>query len=164
MATVVRRVVGGSEVLGGTLLMANVLWQIRRGATAPDWLIVLAVLAGAASTAGGVLLWRERCLGRQISLIVQALQILRVQTSRFGYVFVAGVQLNVTVPLRLQFGFFGTLSLRWHAASPFMVGVNLFSLAATMALLGRGLSASDIEPGCGRLRPGAPAGTPASRD
>lgn len=134
----VRTLAAGSETLGGALLMANLLWQKHLGATVPWWFIGLAEIAGACSIAGGILLWREHRSGRVVSLVVQLLQILQVQARRFGYLFVAGVQLSVTVPPNpylLHVGFFGSFSLRWHPTSVLMVGVNLFSLGVVILLV-----------------------------
>ena len=74
-----------------------------------------------------------------VSLVIQWLQILQVQVRRVGYLFVAGVQLSVTVPPNpylFHVGFFGSISLRWHSTSASMVGVNLFSLGVVILLMG----------------------------
>jgi len=105
--------------------MANLLWQKHLGMTIPWWFIGLGEAAGAFSFTGGILLWREHRAGRVVSLVIQWLQILQVQVRRVGYLFVAGVQLSVTVPPNpylFHVGFFRSISLRWHSTSASMVG------------------------------------------
>ncbi len=96
MPTGLRRAIAISEVPGGVLGLLSVMTFARAGGVPAFVLLVLSVLGGL-SILAGVALWRNDILGRRISLVLMAAQVVQVQSTVLAYRVLLGVQFSVWI-------------------------------------------------------------------
>ena len=128
------RIVALLQIAGG--LMAGVL-----AVSTPLGIVGSGMVEGLAfgSLLGGVLLASDRRAGVRISVCVQALQILRLQTQQLTYLVTAGPQIVLGLldgQLALMQGVgFGAFSSLYAPQEHVFVGLNLIPLLAVIVLI-----------------------------
>jgi len=134
MSATVRRGVAIYEILIG--LIAFVSAAVSR--VEVSWLqVMLATIGGAVSVIAGVLLWRDKSIGRRLSLVVQALQVPHVSISgilEYGIGLGAAVTPNIGfIPQSFQHPIHSSLRFGSHVGG-FYVGINVLALVALFLL------------------------------
>lgn len=144
-----RKIIAGSEIAGGAALMILTLWPaVQR--MLPAWYLMSTEGLGAMAIGAGVWLWRNDERGWALSRLLQGLQIVQIWTRSFSFVVVLGLQGNLYVgatQFGIQPGFYGSLVIGNVYRGEWRVALNLFALAAFVALWrGRRSTSSEAEP------------------
>lgn len=149
-----RKIVAGSEIAGGAVVMVLTLWPALQRVL-PAWYLVSTEGLGGMAIAAGLWLWRDDDRGWTLSRLLQGLQVAQIWTPGFSFAVVVGLQCNLYVgatQFGIQPGFYGSFVLGNVYRGEWKVALNLFALAAFVALWRRRRSAASE---C------APVGTPA---
>lgn len=156
-----RRTIAASEIFGGAFMIVLVPLSAAQGVIALKWWYALLLIClGASSVAAGAWLWRGDPRGFRWSKLLQALQILQVRTSTWGFALSLGLHVNLYAgkgTAGVEPGVHSVLDLRVGAGMPWLVVLNVFSLAAFVALA-RARDREPAEPGLteGGVSPGGP--------
>jgi hypothetical protein len=91
MTQLISRIIAVVQVLGGLMGTVAAVGLIVRAGAGGFAFGALFIALYLLSVVGGILLWRGRLLGYTLSIVVQALQVLHVETARFAWQFVVGL-------------------------------------------------------------------------
>jgi hypothetical protein len=131
-----RKIIAGSEIAGGAVVMVLTLWPVLQRVL-PAWYLISTEGLGAMAIAAGLWLWRDEDRGWTLSRLLQGLQVAQIWTPGFSFVVVVGLQCNLYVgatQFGIQPGFYGSLVLGNVYRGEWKVALNLFALAAFVAL------------------------------
>ena len=136
--------------------MAVPFLGVAQGGAPYVWFWVLVESVGVAAVAGGVWLWKDEPRGYRLSALVQAIQIIQIQTAAFGFGVMAGFQVRVYVsPSAFTVGpaFYGTMFIT-SGADQWWVTVNLFAIFAMVVLMRQVWSSAIASQALARDKPG----------
>lgn len=133
-----RKFLAASEIGGGLIVMGLPVLVSLQGAGIAWWYWILFECFGVLAVMAGRWLWRDEPVGRELSGLIQAVQIVQFQTSTLGFSALAGFQLRLTISeTGFNFGpaFYGTIGITVGQGMPWFIMINFFSMYALYALI-----------------------------
>jgi hypothetical protein len=133
-----RKFLAASEIGGGLILIVLPVLVTLQGAGIAWWYWILFECFGLLAVMAGRWLWRDEPVGRELSGLIQAVQIFQFQTSTLGVTAMAGFQLRLTVSeTNVEFGpgLHGTIGFTAGQGMPWFIMINFFSMYALYALI-----------------------------
>jgi hypothetical protein len=133
-----RKFLAATQAVGGLAVLATPVLLTAQGFAVAWWYWLLLGCLGGAAVTGGIELWRDEPRGWRLSRIIQALQIVQIQTSSWGIAIAAGFQLRLLVSeasITAGPAFYGTFALTAGENLPWWLSINFFSAYAFYALL-----------------------------
>ena len=136
----VEALIGVNEVLGGALILAAQASAVRHGLAAlPTRYFYLSILVAGMSMWAGWLLIRRKRLGRQLSIVLQALQVFGVASRMFSWRFELGLKVTVEMTassVMTHWGFGGLYGVwPWPGAPENTLVFNPLALIALLYLV-----------------------------
>jgi hypothetical protein len=133
-----RRIIAGSQIAGGAMLLCIIPLLLARGARWEPWYLALLLGLGVGSMTAGVWLWRGDPRGVLWSRPIQAIQIVQLRTSTWGFGVALGLHARFVIgngQITTAAGFESTVNLLVGREMGGMLIINFFSLFALIALL-----------------------------
>ena len=136
-----RKFLAASEIGGGLIVIGLPVLLSFQDYPVEWWHWILFESFGVLAVAAGRWLWRADPRGRELSTLIQAVQIIQFRTSTLGISAQAGFQFRLLMSegnFNIGPGFQGTFFISMGEGMPWFISINFFSMYALYALLRSG--------------------------
>jgi hypothetical protein len=137
--TKLRRFLVASEIAGGILLLVTSAFVFFKPQGISVWYSIGSLALGSYAVIAGLLLWKNRPLGRPLSIVLQAIQVVQIANPTLLLKIIVGVHLSLFFwqrgGMKISPGVAGNFGI-WDAGYTELpgLGINLVALAAVLLL------------------------------